>query len=70
MRRRVLELQLVGQVLADQGEDFVAGHDSSGTLATASDDAAAQRARRGQPGVGAPGHVLAHAAGRDLDRAR
>src|SRR3954471_1148409 len=32
-----VELQLVGQVLPDQLEDFVARHDSSGTLAAASD---------------------------------
>src|SRR5689334_25412410 len=34
---RRIELQLVGQVCADQLEDFVSGHDSSGTVAAAAD---------------------------------
>ena len=48
-------------------EDFVARHDSSGTLAAAS-DALRSAPAAGEPRVRAPGDVLAHAARGDLDR--
>ena len=66
---RRIELQLVGQMVTDKLENFVSRHGWSGTVAAGSSDTL-QRPCTGKAIVGPARHVLPHAAGRDLDRAR
>src|SRR5204863_1247397 len=50
---RRVDLELVGQMTADQGQDFLAGHDWLGTVERSSDDASG-RARRAPAASSAP----------------